>query len=47
MPRKPAPKRDDPEESERFLQEAKAAEASDNPKDLEKALRAIASIRKR
>jgi hypothetical protein len=43
MSRKPRPKWDDPEESERFLAEAKAAEASDDPKDLEKALRGVAS----
>lgn len=42
MPRKPAPKWDDPEESKRFLEEAKAAEASNDPKDLEKALRVLA-----
>lgn len=42
MPRKPAPKWDDPEESKRFLEEAKAAEASDDPKDLEKVLKAVA-----
>ena len=41
MPRKPAPKWDDPEESKRFLEEAKAAEASDDPKDLERAIRAV------
>lgn len=38
MPRKPTPKWDDPEESKRFLEAAKAAEASDDPKDFEKAL---------
>jgi hypothetical protein len=42
MPRKPAPKWDDPEESKRFLDEAKAAEASDDPKDLERAVKAVA-----
>jgi hypothetical protein len=41
MPRKPAPKWDDPEESQRFLDEAKAAEASDDPKDFDKALRTV------
>ena len=40
MPRKP--KRDDPEESERFMETAKAVEASDDPKDFEKALKRIA-----
>ena len=33
---------DDPDESERFLAEAKAAEASDDPKDLDKALKRVA-----
>ena len=42
MPRKVLkPKWDDPAESERFLAEAKAAEASDDPKDLERALKRI------
>lgn len=45
MPRKPAPKWDDPEESERFLAEAKAAEASDDPKDFDNALKAVAPRR--
>lgn len=47
MPRKPAPKWDDPEESARFLEEAKVAQASDDPKDLDKALRAVAPNRRR
>ena len=38
MPRKPAPKWDDREESERFLEAAKAAEASDDPKDFDVAV---------
>lgn len=42
MPRKPAPKWDDPAQSQRFLDEAKAAEASDDPKDFERALKRIA-----
>jgi hypothetical protein len=42
MPRKPAPKWDDPEESQRFLDEAKAAEASDDPKEFERALKIVA-----
>lgn len=41
MSRKPAPKWDDPEESARFLEEAKAAEASDDPKDFDKALKRV------
>jgi hypothetical protein len=47
MPRKPAPKWDDPAESKRFLDAAKAAEASDDAKDFDKALRAIASDKAR
>lgn len=42
MPRKPAPKWDDPEESKRFLETAKAVEASDDPKDFDKALKVVA-----
>jgi hypothetical protein len=42
MPRKPKPEWDDPEESKRFLEEAKAAEASHDPKDFDRALRAVA-----
>lgn len=44
--KKQKPQWDDPEESKRFLDEAKAAEASDDPKDLERALRTIANTRK-
>lgn len=42
MPRKPSPKWDDPEESKRFLETAKAIEASDDPKDFERALKIVA-----
>jgi hypothetical protein len=42
MPHKPAPKWDDPEESRRFLETAKAVEASDDPEDFDKALKAVA-----
>lgn len=41
MPRKPPPKWDDPEESERFLETAKAVEASDDPKEFERALKKV------
>jgi hypothetical protein len=41
MPRKPAPKWDDPDESARFLEEAKAAEASDDPKEFRKAVERV------
>jgi hypothetical protein len=43
MPRKPNPnpKWDDPEESRRFLEAAERAEASDDPKDFERALKVI------
>ena len=34
---------DDPEESKRFLDEAKAAEASDDPKELDRVLRTVAT----
>jgi len=47
MPREPEPKWDDPEESKRFLRTAKAVEASDDPKDFEKALGAVARDRRR
>ena len=42
MPRKPEPKWDDPEESKRFLDTAKAVEASDDPEDFERALQRVA-----
>lgn len=41
MTRKPKPKWDDPEESERFLKAAKAAEASEDRKDFDKALKRV------
>lgn len=41
MPRKPAPKWDDPAQSKRFLDEAKAAEASDDPKEFKRALEKV------
>jgi len=40
--KKPKAKWDDPAESERFLETAKAVEASDDPKDFEKALATVA-----
>ena len=43
MPRKLPPKWDDPEESKRFLETAKTAEASDDPQDFERALKSIVS----
>jgi hypothetical protein len=42
MSRKPNPKWDDPEESQRFLAAAVAAEASHDPKDFERALIKVA-----
>lgn len=45
MPRKPKPKWDDPAESERFLEAAKAAEASEDPKEFDKALKRVAPKR--
>jgi hypothetical protein len=46
MTRKSKPKWDNPEESKRFLETAKAVEASDDPKDLEKALKRVAPVRR-
>jgi len=46
MPRKPAPKWDDPEESKRFLDTAKAVEASDDPKDFERAIKTVAPAKR-
>lgn len=43
MPDKPKPKWDDPEESKRFLDTAKAVEASDDPKDFACALKTVVS----
>ena len=44
MKRTPKPAWDDPAESKRFLDEARAAEASDDPKDFDDAVeRVIAS----
>jgi len=42
MPRERKPKWDDPAESKRFLEAAKKAEASDDPKDFERALKRVA-----
>ena len=47
MSRKPTPKWDDPKESERFLDAAKTAEASDDAKDFERALKAVAPSSKK
>ena len=41
MSRKPEPKWDDPEESKRVLETAKAVEASDDPKDFERAVKRV------
>ena len=43
MSRKPAPTQDDPEESKRFMETAKAVEASDDPKDFDMALKRVAN----
>lgn len=37
------PKWDDPEESKRFLETANAVEASDDPKEFERALKTVVS----
>ena len=41
MTRKPKPKPDDPEEYKRFLETARKVEASDDPKDFDRAFRKI------
>lgn len=41
MPRKPRPKWDDPQESKRFIEAAKAAGISDDPKAFERAFMKI------
>lgn len=41
MPRKPAPKPDDPAEYKRFLETAKAAEAETDPKAFDKAFKRL------
>ena len=47
MPRKPAPKPDDPEEYQRFLEMARAVEASDDPKDFDRAFKRIVRLKSR
>lgn len=49
MQRKPKQKSksDDPDEYKRFLETAKAVEASDDPKDLERAVKTISPAKKR
>ena len=42
MSRKNNPKRDDPEESKRFLDTAKTVEASDDPEEFERVLKRVA-----
>lgn len=44
---KPKPKQDDPEESKRFLETAKAVEASNDPKDFERAFKRVVSTKPR
>jgi hypothetical protein len=41
MPRKPTPEPDDPEESQRFIDTAREVEASEDPKDFEKAFKKV------
>ena len=43
MPRKPAPKPDDPEESQRFIDTAREVEASEDPKDFDRAFKKVVS----
>jgi hypothetical protein len=47
MSRKPAPKPDDPEESQRFIDTAREVEASENPKDFERAFDKVTAPPKR
>jgi len=49
MPRKPKPnpKWDDPEQSQRFLEAAEVAEASNDPKDFERAFGKVVKSRLR
>lgn len=42
MTRKPVKQPDDPEQYKRFLETAKAVEASDDPKALERAVKKVA-----
>ena len=42
MARKSAPKPDDPEESQRFIDTAREVEASEDPKDFERAFDKVA-----
>lgn len=46
MSRKPTPKPDDPEESRRFIDTAREVEASEDPKDFERAFEKIMPARK-
>ncbi len=43
MARKPTPKRDDPEESERFIKTAREIGAEENPGKFERAFKKVAS----
>lgn len=43
MARKPTPKPDDPEESQRFIDTAREVEASEDPKDFERAFKKVVS----
>jgi hypothetical protein len=46
MKRKPTAPQDDPEQSKRFIEAAKAAGADDTPKGAEKAFKAVVKPRK-
>jgi hypothetical protein len=45
-PRKPARAQDNPEQSKRFLEAAERAGASTDPKDLDRALKKIAPLKR-
>jgi hypothetical protein len=47
MTRKPKPKWDDPKQSKRFMEAAEKAEASDDPKELDRLLKKIAPSSKK
>jgi hypothetical protein len=46
MPRKPAPKPDDPEQSKRFIETAEQIEADKSPKAFERAFEKVAKTRR-
>ena len=47
MPRKPNPPRDDPEQSKRFIEIAREAEADSTKEEFERAFKKVASEKRR